>query len=112
MGDGQQLKQVFINILLNALDAMDNGGEVIITVSATDLDGKDAVSVRIADTGGGIPLESLSSIFTPFYTTKESGTGLGLPIANRIITNHGGKIQITNTPGLGVEFRVILPKHW
>ena len=112
LGDGQQLKQVFINILLNALDAMDNGGEVIITVSATDLDGKDAVSVKIADTGGGIPLESLGSIFTPFYTTKESGTGLGLPIANRIITNHGGKIQITNTPGLGVEFRVILPKHW
>ena len=112
LGDGQQLKQVFINILLNALDAMESGGKLVIQVSATDLDGKDAVSVKIADTGGGIPLESLSSIFTPFYTTKESGTGLGLPIANRIITNHGGKIQITNTPGLGVEFKVILPKHW
>lgn len=112
LGDGQQLKQVFINIFLNALDAMDSGGKLAIQVSATELDGKDAVSVKIADTGGGIPLEQLNSIFTPFFTTKESGTGLGLPIANRIITNHGGKIQITNTPGLGVEFRVVLPKHW
>ncbi|HBG07543.1 MAG: diguanylate cyclase [Geobacteraceae bacterium GWC2_58_44] len=112
LGDGQQLKQVFINILLNALDAMDIGGKLVVQVSATELEGTDAVSVKIADTGGGIPLEALSSIFTPFYTTKESGTGLGLPIANRIITNHGGKIQINNTPGQGVEFKVILPKHW
>ena len=110
-GDGQQLQQVFINILLNAIDAMDSGGKLSIVVSASDLDGKEAVCVKIIDTGGGIPLESLGSIFTPFYTTKERGTGLGLPIANRIITNHGGKIQITNNPGQGVEVRVILPKH-
>jgi two-component system, NtrC family, sensor histidine kinase HydH len=112
LGDGQQLKQVFINILLNAHDAMGEGGKLFIQISAGELDGKEAVCVKIADTGGGIPLEALNSIFTPFYTTKESGTGLGLPIANRIITNHGGKIQITNNPGQGVEFRVILPKHW
>jgi two-component system, NtrC family, sensor histidine kinase HydH len=112
LGDGQQLKQVFINILLNAHDAMDEGGKLIIHLSASELDGKEAVCVKISDTGGGIPLEALNSIFTPFYTTKENGTGLGLPIANRIITNHGGKIQITNNPGQGVEFRVILPKHW
>ena len=112
LGDAQQLKQVFINIILNALDAMGSGGKLIIQVSTGELEGKEAVCVKIADTGGGIPLEAVSSIFTPFYTTKESGTGLGLPIANRIITNHGGKIQFTNTPGQGVEFRVILPKHW
>jgi len=112
LGDPQQLKQVFINILLNALDAMGKGGKLVIQVSSGELDGKGAVWVRISDTGGGIPLEALNSIFTPFYTTKETGTGLGLPIANRIITNHGGKIQIANTPGQGVEFRVILPKHW
>jgi signal transduction histidine kinase len=97
---------------LNALDALDSGGTLVIQVVAADLDGKEAVSVKIADTGGGIPLEALNSIFTPFYTTKETGTGLGLPIANRIITNHGGKIQINNSPGQGVEFKVILPKHW
>ena len=112
LGDGQQLKQVFINILLNALDAMGEGGQINIQVCAADLDGREAAMVRIADTGGGIPVESLNSIFTPFFTTKESGTGLGLPIANRIITNHGGKIQISNTPGMGAEFKVILPKHW
>ncbi|GAW68376.1 diguanylate cyclase [Geoanaerobacter pelophilus] len=112
LGDGQQLKQVFINIILNALDAMGTGGSLNIQVSPAELDGKDAVQVKISDTGGGIPLETLNSIFTPFFTTKGSGTGLGLPIANRIITNHGGKIQVTNLPGLGVEFRVVLPKHW
>ena len=112
LGDSQQLKQVFINIILNALDAMEKGGNLAIQVLSSELDGKEAVTVKIADTGGGIPLEQLNHIFTPFFTTKESGTGLGLPIANRIITNHGGKIQITNHPGEGVEFRVILPKHW
>lgn len=112
LGDSQQLKQVFINIILNALDAMGTGGELVVQVLPGDLDGKEAVTVKIADTGGGIPLEQLNSIFTPFFTTKESGTGLGLPIANRIITNHGGKIQITNQPGQGVEFRIVLPKHW
>ena len=111
LGDGQQLKQVFINILLNALDAMGSGGKLMIQTSPDEMDGKAAVCVKISDTGGGIPIEALSSIFTPFYTTKENGTGLGLPIANRIITNHGGKIQIVNKPGHGVEFKVILPKH-
>ncbi len=112
LGDSQQLKQVFINIILNSLDAMGNGGELMVQVLSCELDGKEAVAVKIADTGGGIPLEQLNSIFTPFFTTKGSGTGLGLPIANRIITNHGGKIQITNQPGQGVEFRIVLPKHW
>jgi len=110
LGDGQQLKQVFINIILNALDAMGTGGKLGVQVQPDDLDGKEAICVRISDTGGGIPVEALSSIFTPFYTTKENGTGLGLPIANRIITNHGGKIQIVNKPGHGVEFKVILPR--
>jgi len=109
-GDGQQLKQVFINIILNALDAMGSGGRLGVQVQPDQLDDKEAICVRISDTGGGIPIEVLSRIFTPFYTTKESGTGLGLPIANRIITNHGGKIQIVNKPGHGVEFKVILPR--
>ncbi|WP_224959412.1 GAF domain-containing sensor histidine kinase [Geomonas subterranea] len=112
LGDCQQLKQVFINIILNSLDAMSAGGKLMIQVQPSELDGKEAVTVKIVDTGGGIPLEQLNNIFTPFFTTKEGGTGLGLPIANRIITNHGGKIQVTNHPGLGAEFRIVLPKHW
>ena len=111
MGDGQQLKQVFINIILNAIDAMSSGGKLVVQAAPDEMDGKEAICVKISDTGGGIPIEAMGSIFTPFYTTKENGTGLGLPIANRIITNHGGKIQIVNKPGHGVEFRVILPKH-
>jgi len=109
LGDCQQLKQVFLNIMLNSVDAMGIGGKLTVQAMPDQLDGKDAVCVRISDTGGGIPVESLGSIFNPFYTTKDSGTGLGLPIANRIITNHGGKIQMINKPGVGVEFKVILP---
>ena len=108
-GDCQQLKQVFLNLLVNAQEAMKREGELRIKVASARLNGKGAVSVKISDTGGGIPLESLNKIFTSFFTTKGTGTGLGLPIANRIVTNHGGKIQLTNTLGVGAEFNVILP---
>lgn len=111
LGDCQQLKQVFINLFLNAEEAMKNGGNLNIRVATSVLDGSKAVSIKIADTGGGIPLEVLNNIFNPFYTTKDTGTGLGLPIINRIITNHGGKIHVNNKPGSGVEFMVILPLH-
>ncbi len=109
LGDSQQIKQVFLNLLMNAQEAMKNGGELRITISTARLNGSNAVSIKIADTGGGIPLEALNSIFNSFFTTKEAGTGLGLPIANRIVTNHGGKIQVHNKVGSGVEFNVILP---
>ena len=109
LADCQQLKQVFINLLFNAQEAMKQGGTINITVAPAKLGGINAVSVKIADSGGGIPLEALHNIFNPFYTTKETGTGLGLPIANRIVTNHGGKIQVSNKLGVGVEFNVILP---
>jgi two-component system sensor histidine kinase HydH len=109
LGDCQQMKQIFLNLLVNAQEAMKRGGELRIKVTSTRLNGKGAVSVKIADTGGGIPLEALNKIFTSFFTTKEAGTGLGLPIANRIVTNHEGKIQLTNKIGVGAEFNVILP---
>jgi signal transduction histidine kinase len=110
MGDGQQLKQVFINLFTNASEAIQgSAGEIKVTVSASKQGGHESVVVKVADTGGGIPINSLSSIFNPFFTTKESGTGLGIPIANRIVTNHGGKIQVNNHPGVGVEFIIIIP---
>ena len=109
IGDCQQMKQVFINLFTNAMEAMQGPGEMKITITTGKLVGREAVVVKVSDTGGGIPLASLSSIFNPFFTTKESGTGLGLPIANRIVINHGGKIHITNHPGVGVEFSVIVP---
>jgi PAS domain S-box-containing protein len=110
-GDCQQLKQVFLNLFWNAQEAMKIGGQLEITVSATRLNGRKAVSVKVADTGGGIKPEVLHNIFNPFYTTKETGTGLGLPIANRIVTNHGGKIRVNNHFGIGAEFNVILPMN-
>jgi len=111
LGDFQQLKQVCINLFSNAGDAMEHGGTLSISLSPAVLDGKEAVSLKVRDTGGGIPEEILPNIFNPFYTTKEGGTGLGLPIVHRIVTNHGGRIQLSNRPGVGAEFRIILPVH-
>jgi len=109
LGDCQQLKQVFLNLFWNAQEAMKNGGKLEITLSATKLNGQKAVSVKVTDTGGGIQSEVIHNIFNPFYTTKETGTGLGLPISNRIVTNHGGKIRVNSKSGFGAEFNVILP---
>ena len=109
LGDCQQLKQIFINLFFNSLEAMPGGGELAIAVSRARLDGKPAVSIRVSDTGGGIPADVLASIFNPFFTTKETGTGLGLPIANRIVVNHGGRIEVDSRAGEGVEFNVLLP---
>jgi signal transduction histidine kinase len=110
-GDCQQLKQIFINLFSNAQEAMPNGGELRIAVAAATLSGKPAISVKVADSGEGIPLPLLNSIFHSFYTTKATGTGLGLPIANRIVTNHGGKIRVASQPGKGAEFTVLLPRQ-
>ena len=105
--DCQQLKQVFINIFYNALEAMRGGGALKISVAHS---GKDRmVLIKIADSGEGIPKKLQNSIFNPFFTTKKNGTGLGLPIANRIMINHGGKIRVRNHQGGGAEFTLLLP---
>lgn len=111
LGDLQQLKQVCINLFTNACEAMEPGGTLFVSVASTRLHGRDAISIKVRDTGGGIPPEILPNIFNPFYTTKEGGTGLGLPIVHRIITNHGGEIQADNRSDVGAEFRIILPTH-
>lgn len=106
--DCQQLKQVFINLFQNALDAMPEGGSLQVAIHSARLANKNAVAIKITDSGGGIPDSLLNNLFTPFFTTKASGTGLGLPIANRIITNHNGKIKVKNHAAGGAEFTVIL----
>ncbi len=108
-GDFLQLKQVFINLFSNATEAMKSGGTLSIAVSPARLEGAEALYVKVLDTGGGIPLEVLSNIFNPFFTTKEYGTGLGLPISHMIVSNHGGKILVYNRIGVGAQFKVILP---
>mgnify|MGYP001026919763 CR=1 FL=1 len=105
--DGDQLRQVFTNLILNALQAMPTGGTLAITTSATP-----AVNCRIqiADTGPGLSTETLERLFTPFYTTKPQGTGLGLSVSYGIVREHGGQIEAANrsdTPG--AIFTVTLP---
>ena len=107
LGDAYQLKQVFLNLILNACDAMTEGGRLSISVNEVPPE-NNSVMISIQDTGGGIALDMLPQIFNPFFTTKRHGTGLGLAIANRIVLNHFGMIRAENE-GLGALFSVILP---
>ncbi|MFA7402363.1 MAG: ATP-binding protein [Pelobacteraceae bacterium] len=106
-GDAHQLKQVFLNLILNSCDAMSEGGQLTLTLKKTT-QGKESVVATVEDTGGGIPKDMLPQIFNPFFTTKHHGTGLGLAIVNRIILNHFGSIEVHNT-GQGVAFTITLP---
>jgi two-component system, NtrC family, sensor kinase len=101
-----KLQQVFLNLFLNARDAMPRGGWLTIVTRNGD-----AAAIEIADTGSGIPPEQLSRIYDPFFTTKEigKGTGLGLSIAYKIVEAHGGRIAATSTLGMGTRFSVVLP---
>jgi signal transduction histidine kinase len=103
----QQLRQVFLNLVVNAAQAVEDGGHVLV---ATRNDGAHVV-VSVADDGCGIPAELLDRIFDPFFTTKPigEGTGLGLGIAHQIVASHGGDIEVESTPGEGTVFRVRLP---
>ncbi|NTW98947.1 MAG: GAF domain-containing protein [Geobacteraceae bacterium] len=106
-GDAHQLKQVFLNLILNACDTMQEGGQLVVTLGKTSPGGKTVVAT-VEDTGGGIPKEMLPQIFNPFFTTKHHGTGLGLAIANRIILNHFGSIEVSNSEQ-GAVFTITLP---
>lgn len=110
-GDCQQLKQVFINLFNNAIEVMRGDGELKVGFAQTQLGNEKSVIVRISDTGPGIPAGMMNSIFNPFFTTRQNGTGLGLPICNRIVTNHGGRIRVKNLADGGAEFSVFLPCH-
>jgi len=109
VGDPQQLQQVFLNLLLNAADAISGGGEIRVRTYHAEK-GK-TIAVELHDTGEGIPLELMEKIFQPFFTTKAKGkgTGLGLAVSKRIIEEHGGSIEVANTVSGGVTFRIILP---
>ncbi|HEV2470697.1 MAG TPA: ATP-binding protein [Candidatus Sulfotelmatobacter sp.] len=103
--DSDQIHQVLLNLLLNALQAIDNNGKVAVTVEKQGLN----VIVEVADNGRGIPPENLPNIFRPFFTTKGDGTGLGLSLARRIVEDHQGRIDVTSTLGKGTKFVVVLP---
>ena len=109
-GDGQQLAQVFVNLYLNALDAMASGGLIRVVVGdASSHPG--FVHIQVSDNGVGIPAEALPFVFDPFFTTKAKGTGLGLSVSYGIVTKHGGNISVTSAPGSGTTFDILLPVH-
>ena len=106
-GEGNQLRQVFTNLIVNALQAMPDGGELTVRTSPDPAD--NTCQVMIIDTGNGIPPEQLRDIFTPFFTTRQSGTGLGLSISYGILKYLGGAIEVQSEPGRGASFIVTLP---
>jgi PAS domain S-box-containing protein len=103
--DPAQIKQVLVNLSKNAMQAMTRGG--VLTLSTEPRE--DGVCLVVSDTGGGIPQEMLNRIFEPFYTTKKKGSGLGLMIVQRIVRDHGGRIQLESNVGQGTIFRIWLP---
>lgn len=103
--DPAQIKQVLVNLCKNAIQAMTRGGVLTLCTEARD----DGVCMVVADTGGGIPQDMLNRIFEPFYTTKKKGSGLGLMIVQRIVRDHGGRIQLESNVGKGTTFRIWLP---
>jgi signal transduction histidine kinase len=110
-GNREKLRQVFLNLLLNGVQATGKGGSVTITTCHSSVvEGKpDGVELSFADTGEGINQTALPLIFEPFFTTKTGGTGLGLAITQKIIESHGGSIKVESTVGEGTTFRVWLP---
>ncbi|KAA0891681.1 sensor histidine kinase [Oryzomonas rubra] len=106
-GDGDQLRQVFTNLILNAVQAM--GGKGVLTLATKGVAPLDGCEVSISDTGPGIGPGQLKKIFTPFFTTKDTGSGLGLSISYGIIKDHGGDIKVSSVEGKGTTFKVTIP---
>ncbi len=107
--DPDQILQVLWNLVNNAIQAMEGSGTLTITTRPAVPPEKAGVTVRVSDTGGGIPHDVVHNIFNPFFTTKAKGTGLGLPIVHAIVERHGGTIHLDNQEGKGVTFSIFLP---
>ena len=109
MGDPLQLKHAFFNLISNALQAMNDKGTLSIRLYPITKNGSSYMRVEVKDTGKGIDPENLYNIFNPFYSTKESGLGLGLPIVHKIVTFHRGQIEVDNCLGKGITFIITFP---
>lgn len=109
MGDKDLLYRAFYNIMGNAIQAMGNSGTL--TIQATRVAGSKAeIELVFQDSGSGFPEDSMSRLLDPFFTTKDDGTGLGLPIVNNIINSHGGRLELSNAPHGGAEVHIFLPE--
>jgi signal transduction histidine kinase len=109
VGDETQISQALLNVVVNAFQAMPDGGVVEITAAPVRIDGKAWVEMIVRDTGVGIKGENVSRLFEPFFTTKVNGSGLGLAIAYRILQDHGGEIKVSSTQGSGTSVVIKLP---
>lgn len=109
LGDVDRLQQVMMNVLLNALQAMEQGGKL--TVALANKEDGQSVVLRISDTGDGIAAELLSQVFYPYFTTKQGGTGIGLAISQKIIVDHGGSIELESESGTGTTVTILLPVY-
>jgi two-component system sensor histidine kinase HydH len=105
--DADRISQVLMNLALNAIAAMETGGTLRVALARQD---ERSIRISIVDTGAGIRKEDLSRVFDPYFTTKPAGTGLGLPIVEKIVEAHGGKILLASEPGEGTTATVILPR--
>jgi signal transduction histidine kinase len=104
--DGFQLKAAILNLLLNALQATPSGGHVVLRTAGE----AGRLEVSVSDDGEGMSLETREKAFTPFFTTREAGTGLGLPLVQRIVQQHGGSLEVASTPGEGTTVRLFFPE--
>ena len=104
--DPGQIEQVIVNLVLNARDAMPDGGKLTLAAQPT----ADKIEIRVSDTGEGLTPEECERLFTPYYTTKQHGTGLGLAIVQSVIADHGGTIAVESRAGSGATFIITLPK--
>jgi PAS domain S-box-containing protein len=109
--DPRTLERVLVNLISNALEAMSEGGTLSINISRVEGAHDEAIELKVADTGPGIPPDKIDRIFDPFFTTKKDGTGLGLAISRRIMTAHRGTIQVESFPDAGTVFTIHLPVY-
>jgi signal transduction histidine kinase len=110
VGDTEQLVQVFLNLTLNGIDAMPEGGRLGLELTRGLAEGSRWVGLRVNDQGPGLSAEVLGRLFEPFVTTKERGTGLGLAVSRRIVLEHSGELLVRNLPAGGAEFELRLPE--
>jgi signal transduction histidine kinase len=108
-GHYDALSRAVANVVINAVDACDGQGQVVLSVKRADLDGRDAAVVTVSDTGRGIEPEKLPHVFEPYVTTKPGGTGLGLAIVRQTVLAHDGRVDASSVPGSGTSIRMVLP---
>jgi signal transduction histidine kinase len=106
LGDADLLHRALQNLVLNAIDAMPQGGELTIRTRTL----LSVIEISVSDTGSGLTPEECARLFTPYYTTKQHGTGLGLAIVQSVVSDHGGKISVDSAKDKGTTFRIELPR--